>query len=219
MSREAEVRGIEVQGQPGQIVPRPHLEKPATERAGGVALGDGPEFKSQRRPMVPPWFRRPPCLRTQDGAVLLPEAPGCGRWPLGPLPSPVFLGTPVGAQAGVQSHWQVAPVTFLPGGPRGDQMASIHRATWAACPRPPAVTSSCVPQAPIRIPAPNPLSPQTQQMSPASLAVAQTLSHPALLPLLHPQPICRRPGPGSPRDITPASRGRHRPHKRAMGAE
>jgi hypothetical protein len=37
-----------VRSQPGQIVPRPYLEKnPSQERVGGVAQGVGPGFKDQ----------------------------------------------------------------------------------------------------------------------------------------------------------------------------
>jgi hypothetical protein len=41
-------QGIVVRSQPGQIVPRPYLEKnPSQKRVGGVAQGVGPGFKAQ----------------------------------------------------------------------------------------------------------------------------------------------------------------------------
>jgi hypothetical protein len=47
-TQEAEIRRIEVQSQPGQIVRETLSQKiPITKRAEGVAQGEGPEFKSQ----------------------------------------------------------------------------------------------------------------------------------------------------------------------------
>jgi hypothetical protein len=47
-TQEAEIRRIAAQSQPGQIVPRdPVLKNPSQKRAGGVAQGEGPEFKPQ----------------------------------------------------------------------------------------------------------------------------------------------------------------------------
>jgi hypothetical protein len=45
---EAEIRKIMVQSQPGQIVLETLSQKPLhkKKRAGGVAQGEGPEFKS-----------------------------------------------------------------------------------------------------------------------------------------------------------------------------
>jgi hypothetical protein len=46
--QEAEIRRIEVQSQPRQIVHEALSRKnPSHKRAGGVAQGIGPEFKSQ----------------------------------------------------------------------------------------------------------------------------------------------------------------------------
>jgi hypothetical protein len=46
--QEVEIRRISVQSQLRQIVPRPYLEKTQHKnRAGGVAQGEGLEFKSQ----------------------------------------------------------------------------------------------------------------------------------------------------------------------------
>jgi hypothetical protein len=47
-TQEAEIRGIVVQIQPGQIVCETlSQKKPITKKAGGVAQGEGPEFKPQ----------------------------------------------------------------------------------------------------------------------------------------------------------------------------
>jgi hypothetical protein len=47
-TQEAEIRGIAVWSQPGQIVWQdPILKTPITKRTGGVAQGVGPEFKPQ----------------------------------------------------------------------------------------------------------------------------------------------------------------------------
>jgi hypothetical protein len=51
-AQEAEIRKIKVQSPPGQIVletpsPKKKKKKPSQKRAGGVAQGVGPEFKSQ----------------------------------------------------------------------------------------------------------------------------------------------------------------------------
>jgi hypothetical protein len=47
-TREAEIRRITVQSQPGKIVLQDHiLKKHFTKWAGGVAQGIGPEFKPQ----------------------------------------------------------------------------------------------------------------------------------------------------------------------------
>jgi hypothetical protein len=47
-TQEAEIRRIEVQSQPGQIVRKTITwKKPSQKRAGGVAQGVGPEFKPQ----------------------------------------------------------------------------------------------------------------------------------------------------------------------------
>jgi hypothetical protein len=46
--QEAEIRRIKVQNQPEQIVHMTLLQKiPSQKRAGGVAQGEGPEFKPQ----------------------------------------------------------------------------------------------------------------------------------------------------------------------------
>jgi hypothetical protein len=46
-TQEAEIRRIMVQSQPGQIVQETLSQKtPSQKRAGGVAQGVGPEFKS-----------------------------------------------------------------------------------------------------------------------------------------------------------------------------
>jgi hypothetical protein len=49
LAPQEEIRRITVQSQTGQIVPQDHIsEKPFTKsRAGGVAQGEGPEFKPQ----------------------------------------------------------------------------------------------------------------------------------------------------------------------------
>jgi hypothetical protein len=45
-TQEAEIRRITVQSQPGQIVRKTLSQKnPSQNRAGGVAQGEGPEFK------------------------------------------------------------------------------------------------------------------------------------------------------------------------------
>jgi hypothetical protein len=52
-TQEAEIRRIEVRGQPGQIVPRDPIskkKKPSQKRADGVAQGEDPEFKPQGHP-------------------------------------------------------------------------------------------------------------------------------------------------------------------------
>jgi hypothetical protein len=47
-TQEAEIRRIVVQSQPGQIVPQDLISKTIHKnRAGGVAEGEGPEFKPQ----------------------------------------------------------------------------------------------------------------------------------------------------------------------------
>jgi hypothetical protein len=47
-TQEAEIRRIVLQSQPRQIVPRdPIWKNPSQKRAGGVAQGEGPEFKHQ----------------------------------------------------------------------------------------------------------------------------------------------------------------------------
>jgi hypothetical protein len=47
-TREAEIRRILVQRQPEEIVHKTlSQKKPSQKRAGGVAQGEGPEFKSQ----------------------------------------------------------------------------------------------------------------------------------------------------------------------------
>jgi hypothetical protein len=51
-TQEAEIRKIEIQSQPGQIVHKTlHQKKknPSHKGAGGVAQGVGPEFKPQHR--------------------------------------------------------------------------------------------------------------------------------------------------------------------------
>jgi hypothetical protein len=45
-TQEAEIRRIKVRSQPGQIVPETLSQKYLTQKgAGGVAQGEGPEFK------------------------------------------------------------------------------------------------------------------------------------------------------------------------------
>jgi hypothetical protein len=44
-TQETEIRRIEVQSQSRQIVMRHYLKKKKKNRAGGVAPGEGPEFK------------------------------------------------------------------------------------------------------------------------------------------------------------------------------
>jgi hypothetical protein len=47
-TQEAEISSILVQSQPGQIVHKTLPQKnPSQERTGGVAQGEGPEFKLQ----------------------------------------------------------------------------------------------------------------------------------------------------------------------------
>jgi hypothetical protein len=47
-TQEAEIRKIEVRSQPWQIVQEAlSLKNPSQKRAGGVAQGVGPKFKSQ----------------------------------------------------------------------------------------------------------------------------------------------------------------------------
>jgi hypothetical protein len=47
-TQETEIRRIKVRSQPGQIVPKTISQKnPLQKRAGGVAQGEGPEFKPQ----------------------------------------------------------------------------------------------------------------------------------------------------------------------------
>jgi hypothetical protein len=46
-TQEAEIRRIEVQSQPRQIVRDSILKNPSQKRAGGVAQGEGPELKLQ----------------------------------------------------------------------------------------------------------------------------------------------------------------------------
>jgi hypothetical protein len=49
-TQEAEIRRIAVLSQPRQIVLQdPILKNPSKNRAGGVAQGEGPEFKPQYR--------------------------------------------------------------------------------------------------------------------------------------------------------------------------
>jgi hypothetical protein len=49
-TQEAEVRRVEVRSQPGQIVSETLSQKdPSPKRAGGVAQGEGPEFKPQSK--------------------------------------------------------------------------------------------------------------------------------------------------------------------------
>jgi hypothetical protein len=53
--QKAEIRRIEVQSQPGQIVHKTLSQKYPThkkDRAGGVAQGVGPEFKLQYPPKI-----------------------------------------------------------------------------------------------------------------------------------------------------------------------
>jgi hypothetical protein len=49
-TQETEIRRIEVQSQPRQVVPKTLSQKPLSQKwAGGVAQGVGPEFKPQYR--------------------------------------------------------------------------------------------------------------------------------------------------------------------------
>jgi hypothetical protein len=50
VTQEAEIRRITVQSQPGQIVHKTLSRKnPSQKMTGGVAQGEGPEFKPQTR--------------------------------------------------------------------------------------------------------------------------------------------------------------------------
>jgi hypothetical protein len=46
-TQEAEIRRMVVQSQSRQIIPKTLSRKSITKRAGGVAQGEGPEFKPQ----------------------------------------------------------------------------------------------------------------------------------------------------------------------------
>jgi hypothetical protein len=47
-TQEAEIKRIAARSQPGKIVPQTLSQKsPTPKRAGGVAQGEGPEFKPQ----------------------------------------------------------------------------------------------------------------------------------------------------------------------------
>jgi hypothetical protein len=72
-TQEAEIRRIEVQSQPGQIVSRPYLEKKITKRAGGGAQGEGAEFKPQYHKKK----KKLILIQLQDDTCLKSQYSGC----------------------------------------------------------------------------------------------------------------------------------------------